>query len=464
MNERDSTQGVGARVGAKRPMEDPLAGGGPVAVPGADRPGVAAAEPISAADLLARVRAEHLTLQAELSEIELLVQQARTEAARHEAKRAAAADRLAAVTQTGNATDVADLSKQLVTLTRRAVVMQTQVDVLEGKLKVLQRFRDATGRVATELEAVVAGGGTAAAPEGRAGRDGRAAAAESAADGTAETDAAAGAVPTAVSRIVLAAQEDLRREIARTMHDGPAQSLTNIVLQAQIVERLLTRDPVSAVAEVRQLISMVQQTLDATKSFIFDVRPMVLDDLGLVPTIRRAARDRGRRAQIPVVFESYGADRRLTMELESGLFRMIDETLGAYLAGRPDRITIRLDWSGGLEVRIEAHRPANAPFDAGTPSAAAVAADAAQAEPTKGRGRGRTQAATTAPEAMPAALAAMIEDRRAADTAAKRAVGAIPGATRRDIAQRAATLGVTLELAEDGREVRLVVEGPAGTE
>jgi signal transduction histidine kinase len=463
LNDHHATQGVGARVGAKRPVEDPPAGGGPAAATGPNRPDDVG-EPISAAALAARVHAEHLTLQAELSEIELLVGQARTEAARHEAKRAAAADRLAVVSQTRNAADIADLSKQLVTLTRRAVVMQTQVDVLEGKLKVLQRFRDASGRIAADLDTVVAGGGAAIAPGVRAGRGGRATAGESAAGGTTDAAAGADAVPTAVSRIVLAAQEDLRREIARTMHDGPAQSLTNIVLQAQIVERLLIRDPASAAAEVRQLISMVQQTLDATKSFIFDVRPMVLDDLGLVPTIRRAARDRGRRAQIPVVFESYGADRRLTMELESGLFRIIDEALGAYLAGRPDRLTIRLDWSDGLEVRIEAHRTAAAPFDAGTPSAAAVAADAAQAETTKGRGRGRTQAATTAPEAMPAALAAMIEDRRAADTAAKRAVGAIPAATRRDIAQRAATLGVTLELADDGREVRIVVEGPAGTE
>ena len=79
----------------------------------------------------------------------------------------------------------------------------------------------------------------------------------------------------------------MRREIARQMHDGPAQSLTNIVLQAQIVERLVGKDPARASQEVHQLVAMVQQTLDATKTFIFDVRPMVLDDLGLVPTLRR---------------------------------------------------------------------------------------------------------------------------------------------------------------------------------
>ncbi len=120
------------------------------------------------------------------------------------------------------------------------------------------------------------------------------------------------------------------------MHDGPAQSLTNIVLQAQIVERLVATDPGRAGDEVRQLVAMVQQTLEATKSFIFDVRPMVLDDLGLVPTLRRAARERGRRAGVPVDFDSLGPEQRLPMDLESGLFRILDEAMAAYLSARAE--------------------------------------------------------------------------------------------------------------------------------
>src|SRR5437667_5028660 len=146
-----------------------------------------------------------------------------------------------------------------------------------------------------------------------------------------------------MSRIVLNAQEDLRREIARAMHDGPAQSLTNITLQAQIVDRLLGRDPEDARSELRLLVQMVQQTLEATKTFIFDVRPMVLDDLGLVPTLRKSTRDRGQRAGVKVEFESVGVDRRLPMELESGLFRIIDEALAAHLAAKPETLVLRMD-------------------------------------------------------------------------------------------------------------------------
>ena len=177
-----------------------------------------------------------------------------------------------------------------------------------------------------------------------------------------------GEMPAAVSRLVLTAQEDLRRDIARAMHDGPAQSLTNIVLQAQIVDRLVDRDPVLARSEVKALIAMVQTTLEATKAFIFDVRPMVLDDLGLVPTIRRAARDRGRRAQIVVDFDSLGTERRLAMELESGLFRMIDQAFAGYLSTTPRRVVIRLDWGDQVEARIAAHAEAGGRADRGAPA------------------------------------------------------------------------------------------------
>jgi hypothetical protein len=251
-------------------------------------------------------------------------------------------------------------------------------------------------------------------------------------------------MPAAVSRLVLGAQEDLRREIARAMHDGPAQSLTNIVLQAQIVERLVQRDPTSAAGEVRQLVAMVQHTLDATKSFIFDVRPMVLDDLGLVPTLRRATRERGRRAGIPVQFDSMGQDRRLPVDLESGLFRMLDEALAAYLGSAPDQVSLRLDWAEQLEARVGAVRAVAEPRRASD-------IDVPAPEPGK---------------ELPPALAAMFEERRederqAAEAAVRESIVALPAANWREIQSRAASIGVTVELLSDGSELRVVADIPA---
>jgi hypothetical protein len=233
----------------------------------------------------------------------------------------------------------------------------------------------------------------------------------------------------------------MRREIARAMHDGPAQSLTNIVLQAQIVERLFRTDPARASHEVGQLVSMVQQTLDATKSFIFEVRPMVLDDLGLVPTLRRAARDRGRRAGVAVDFESMGQDRRLPMDLESGLFRILDEALAGYLEARAERIVFRLDWSADqLDAAMTASRTA-------VEAKSAVGPDA------------------VASKDLPPALAAMMEERRAdartaAETAQRNSIVELPSTTWREIQGRASPLGLTVELSSDGSELRLLAELP----
>jgi two-component system sensor histidine kinase DegS len=393
--------------------------------------------PASVPELAARMAEETVRLDKELTEVELLIAQARTEATRHETRRAAAAEKLTAALVAATArgeppADMTELNAQLVLLTKRAALMETQVDVLEGKQRALTRFRDAVAGYAGELAAVPeASAEPGAVPSGKGGR-------KAATNGAADP---IGSLPPAVSRLLLGAQEDMRREIARAMHDGPAQSLTNIVLQAQIVERLFRTDPARASHEVGQLVSMVQQTLDATKSFIFEVRPMVLDDLGLVPTLRRAARDRGRRAGVAVDFESMGQDRRLPMDLESGLFRILDEALAGYLEARAERIVFRLDWSADqLDVSMTASRTA-------VEAKPAVTADA------------------VASKDLPPALAAMMEERRedartAAEMAQRNSIVELPSTTWREIQGRASPLGLTVELSPDGSELRLLAELP----
>ena len=407
----------------------------------------------ASADLAAQLAAESTNLDAEIREIDMLVNQARSESVRHETRRAAAAEKLTAMGSSTSAREAIDLATQTVTLTRRAALMDAQVEILEAKKKALLRLKESVDDHATRVRAIVGGKaagvpGEAAGP-GDADGDGDVAAAEAPpADGAPGSgkrrkggrtagDDATGATP-AMSRIILTAQEDLRREIARAMHDGPAQSLTNIVLQAEIVERLVGVDQAAAEAEVRQLVAMVQSTLDATKTFIFDVRPMVLDDLGLVPTLRRAARERGRRAGIAVEFEALGSDRRLPVELESGLFRVLDEALAGYLAQRPDRVSLRLDWGEDLTVEL-----------AGEKRAAEVPAVDLPAPGAK----------------LPPALAEMMEQRRrdhdeAVEAAARAAIVQLPAALARDLADRAATLGITAEVLDDGCRLRLVAPLP----
>jgi two-component system, NarL family, sensor histidine kinase DegS len=378
-----------------------------------------ATTPATGLDALAsRLADDLLTLDKELTEVDLLVSQAKAEAARHEARRSSVADKLSGLPSSADVNDRLEQTTALIGLTKRSALMETQVEVLDGKRRALARYRDA---VADYLEVLRA----ADAPVGGVG--------------------GAGDEPMApaVARLLMGAQEDLRREIARAMHDGPAQSLTNIVLQAQIVERLVRKDPEAASGEVQQLVSMVQQTLDATKTFIFDVRPMVLDDLGLVPTLRRATRERSRRADITVEFESMGQDQRLPMDLESGIFRILDEALAGYLGEGPDQVTMKLDWSDRLTADVVATRAA---------------------EPTSG-----PDIAIPTEEAgknLPPALAALVEDRRSAEreaaaAAIRASIVVLPTSTWREIQDRAASVGVDAELRADGGHLHLAADLPA---
>jgi two-component system sensor histidine kinase DegS len=405
-------------------------------------------EPGSPGALAERIEQDLASLDTELAEVDLLVQQAAAEGERHETRRAALAAKIATNRSGGvDPMELVEQNAQLVELTKRAVVMESQVDVLNGKAKVLKRYRDGLAALVIELRALP----NAEPVPLLASADG----AGEGEGGDASSGESAARVSPAVSRMILAAQEDLRRDIARAMHDGPAQSLTNIVLQAQIVERLIASDPAAARPETRELIAMVQSTLDATKSFIFDVRPMVLDDLGLVPTLRRAARDRGRRAGIPVDFDSMGSDRRLPMELESGVFRMVEESLAGYLLGRPERVVLRLDWTpGSLEAIVRSVREAAGPV--------VVEGEADESAREAGRG-GRLRGRAKPEPEIPAALAAMIDERRdeqAAIQAAEIAPVALPSKSWRDVEARATTIDATAELSNDGSQVRIYVELP----
>ncbi len=144
--------------------------------------------------------------------------------------------------------------------------------------------------------------------------------------------------------MTMRSQEDLRRDIVRQLHDGPAQSIANIGLQAEIVERLIQRDDPRAVEEIEALRRLVQQALDTTKEFIFEIRPMVLDDLGLGPTIRRIA------ATVRVAPASTSTSTRRASRTASTptsrvpSIRSVDEAIAGYLALRPPSVLVRLDW------------------------------------------------------------------------------------------------------------------------
>ncbi|MCC7205758.1 MAG: sensor histidine kinase, partial [Anaerolineae bacterium] len=128
---------------------------------------------------------------------------------------------------------------------------------------------------------------------------------------------------------VVQSQESERQRLARQMHDGPAQSLTNFILQAEICRRLFDRNPDRAGEELDNLKSAASNTFQKVRDFIFELRPMMLDDLGLAPTLRRYVDVFADKSGIETRINITGEERRrLEPHLEVMMFRTVQELLG----------------------------------------------------------------------------------------------------------------------------------------
>ena len=123
------------------------------------------------------------------------------------------------------------------------------------------------------------------------------------------------------------AQEAERQRLSRQMHDGPAQALSNFILQTEIAMRLLDVDPVQARTELSNLKVAAMSTFQKVRNFIFELRPMMLDDLGLAPTIRRYADTFKDQAGVDVSVMISGTERRLESYVEVMVFRSMQELL-----------------------------------------------------------------------------------------------------------------------------------------
>lgn len=146
---------------------------------------------------------------------------------------------------------------------------------------------------------------------------------------------------------VIEAQENERRRLARQMHDGPAQSLTNLILQAEICERFFDLDPEQAHVELENLKQAVNATFQNTRRFIFGLRPMMLDDLGLVPTLGRYIQDFQEKSGLSIDLHIMGEERRLAPHLEVTIFRVIQELLNNVdQHAHADHVDVTLDLEG----------------------------------------------------------------------------------------------------------------------
>lgn len=127
--------------------------------------------------------------------------------------------------------------------------------------------------------------------------------------------------------MVIKAQEDERLRVSREIHDGPAQLLANVMYRSSVCEELISKDIDHAKLEIKGIREHLRTCLAETRKIIFDLRPMTLDDLGLIATLYHFIHKFEERTGIVIEFNVIGEELNMKKHIEIGLFRVIQEAL-----------------------------------------------------------------------------------------------------------------------------------------
>ena len=158
-----------------------------------------------------------------------------------------------------------------------------------------------------------------------------------------------------LAKAVWKVQEDERRRLARELHDGLGQTLTALTNQLERLQQKLDgRASSDAAARLADSVEMARLALNEIRELSRLIRPPVLDDLGLASALSWLARTLEQRAGLHVELSLSGIEERLDPELETLVFRIIQEALTNVLrhAGT-DVARVAVSSSGGsLVVRV----------------------------------------------------------------------------------------------------------------
>ncbi|PWA12635.1 histidine kinase [Pueribacillus theae] len=127
---------------------------------------------------------------------------------------------------------------------------------------------------------------------------------------------------------IIEAQEEERRRLSREIHDGPAQMLANMLLRSELIEKKIQyKGTDAAIAEFRELRQLVRNSLQEVRRIIYDLRPMALDDFGLIPTLKKYINTVSENFGTEVTIQIIGQEKRLASNLEIALFRLAQEAV-----------------------------------------------------------------------------------------------------------------------------------------
>ena len=129
----------------------------------------------------------------------------------------------------------------------------------------------------------------------------------------------------ALSHRLLEVQEVERRHIARELHDEIGQALTSIKIDLQTIRRL--NDSVTLAVPLEDSIRVVDRALNQVRDLSFDLRPSLLDDLGLVPALRSLVDHQAKRAGFSASFDANSVQQKIPPQIETACYRIVQEAL-----------------------------------------------------------------------------------------------------------------------------------------
>ncbi|HSL44469.1 MAG TPA: sensor histidine kinase [Anaerolineales bacterium] len=157
----------------------------------------------------------------------------------------------------------------------------------------------------------------------------------------------------AISERAINAQEEERVRIARSLHDDTAQSISMLIIHLERLGGLIPTDRPDIVRYISDAQSVATRLLENLRKIIWDLRPSILDDLGLNSAIRWYARTNLEKAGIKVDFQTAIEAMRLPPHLETMLFRIAQEAMSNILRhAEASRVSIRL-WTADQHIWLE---------------------------------------------------------------------------------------------------------------
>jgi signal transduction histidine kinase len=127
---------------------------------------------------------------------------------------------------------------------------------------------------------------------------------------------------------IIAVEEDVRRWLARELHDGPAQMLAAIIMSANFVQEAIAHDSIEhAVAELDEMLPVAEKALRQVRTLLFDLRPVILETQGLVPALESYAQRLRDAEGMNVVLNAEGEFGRLSHNAEVAVFSIVQEAI-----------------------------------------------------------------------------------------------------------------------------------------